>query len=688
MFNFKISSIQRRLGLLLSVCLLVMTTTINAQTPPMYTDLHDFGGQTLNWINGKIGQDGNAPQSGVTIDSNGNMFGVTTIGGPNASLTGLNNYDYYGYPGYGLIYEITNTGVYRDIHDFGHTTIHPGGSLGPDGTSPSAQVVLDSEGNLYGSATQGGLYPNGDTRWGGAGAGVVWELTRSGTYKVLHDFGGTVTHPGGSPGLDGDKPTSIALDGSGNLFGITQYGGATVYKEGVFWEITHSGNYLVLHDFGTTFRSPSGATLSDGQSPSSLFVDQAGNAYGTTHYGGSNFVSDDTGFEQSAGTVWEYSAGGVYNVLHNFGGMIPNSSGGSKQDGAFPDNGIAFDSAGNLYGTTEQGGPLEAGVGNNGMVWEITKAGAYADLHDFGGTVVSASGLLGPDGSQPFAGVTIDSSGNLYGTTQYGGLGENGMVWEITAGGVFEDLHDFGAGPATNSQGSAGLDGLLPITQVTIDRFGDLFGTTTEGGQLFPQLATYDLGGIVWRIGSNLSYVAVGPSSVAAGTSSTGTVFLKASAPASGLVVKLSSSNPKVTVPVSVKVPSGAMSATFPIGTSGVTSATSAVITAKQGVAYSSSLKVVTVSLNGMEFFPSTVEGGSSTFGVVYLKAPAPVGGVTVSLSSGSSYVHVPATVFVGAGSSDVVFLATTNKVKTSTKSLVSATLAGVKLTSSLTLTP
>jgi hypothetical protein len=101
-----------------------------------------------------------------------------------------------------------------------------------------------------------------------------------------------------------------------------------------------------------------------------------------------------------------------------------------------------------MYGVATGGGPNGASVGGDGLVWEITNGGVYKDLHDFGGSVSNANGKSGPDGAAPNAGVTFDSAGNLYGTTNAGGpnniasvgiTGGGGMVWEITTAGIYKD---------------------------------------------------------------------------------------------------------------------------------------------------------------------------------------------------------------------------------------------------------
>jgi hypothetical protein len=197
------------------------------------------------------------------------------------------------------------------------------------------------------------------------------------------------------------------------------------------------GPYIDLHDFGGVAINANGASGPDGSYPNcSVTFDSAGNMYGTTADGGANSLGRGVG----GGTVWEITTSGAYKDLHDFGGTVTNADGASGPDGYYSHADIIFDSAGNMYGTTTQGGPDAVPSESNygGTVWEINAAGTYKDLHDFGGTVTNADGKSGPDGNEPTAGETFDGAGNLCGTASQGGpngavgAGGDGMVWEIT----------------------------------------------------------------------------------------------------------------------------------------------------------------------------------------------------------------------------------------------------------------
>jgi len=273
-----------------------------------------------------------------------------------------------------------------------------------DGANPKASLIWDAAGNLYGTTANGGVYR----------AGTVFEMTPRAeggwTEKVLHNFG---SNGDGHSGVDGRYPqVSLIWDAAGNLYGTTQWGGThddngTCYQLGcgtVFELTPRQGagwTEKVLHNFGSGM---------DGVHPwASLIWDAAGNLYGTTSEGG-------THGPHGPGTVFELSpqsgGGWTEKVVHNFDG----------DDGGDPFAGLIFDAAGNLYGTTEAGGDYYAGT-----VFELTPngSGGWTEkvLHNFGS---------GMDGADPNASLIWDAAGNLYGTTTQGGTHGGGTVYEIT----------------------------------------------------------------------------------------------------------------------------------------------------------------------------------------------------------------------------------------------------------------
>jgi uncharacterized repeat protein (TIGR03803 family) len=356
--------------------------------------------------------DGQDPQAGLIFDNAGNLYGTTFAGGAY---------------GWGTVFEITSAGEEKLLYTFG-------GKF-PEGAHPNASLVFDKAGNLYGTTWLGGAN----------NSGTVFELTPAGVETVLYSFGG-------QPG-DGYAPFSgLVFDKKGNLYGTTYYGGA--YGLGTVYEITSAGTYKVLYSFGshrfdgahpwfaglvlgkagklygttyaggahgggTVFQITSagrekvlysfGGYLGDGADPyAGLVFDKTGNLYGTTLLGGTN----------NAGTVFEFTSAGTEKVLYRFGSQ--------SVDGNEPTAGVVIDNAGNLYGTTSQGGVYgyAGGGGGYGTVFEITTQGSEKVLYEFG----AQSG----DGNYPIAGLVLDGQGNLYGTNKAGGAYGFGTVFEVT----------------------------------------------------------------------------------------------------------------------------------------------------------------------------------------------------------------------------------------------------------------
>jgi uncharacterized repeat protein (TIGR03803 family) len=316
----------------------------------------------------KAGGDGQAPWSGVIFDSAGNLYGTTSAGGAN---------------GAGTVFELmppappssqwTEKILYSFLND------------GVDGQKPLASVVFDSTGNLYGTTFDGGT----------SGYGTVFELSPVGDGWVE-----TLLHTFPFSG-DGQNPRgSLILDSSGNVYGMTLFGGG---GSGIVFELSPSSGgewtEAVLHNF---------ANGSDGGYPTGgLIFDSLGNLYGITEIGGAT----------DAGTVFELSpsSGGSWSetILYTFGSKA--------SDGSNPFGNLVFDSAGNLYGTA-----FDGGTDGSGTVFELKPFDGHwyeKTLYNFG----SSAG----DGNSPAAGVVLDSAGNLYGTCSYGGAHNVGTVFEI-----------------------------------------------------------------------------------------------------------------------------------------------------------------------------------------------------------------------------------------------------------------
>lgn len=264
---------------------------------------------------------------------------------------------------------------------------------------------------------------------------VAARPARAQTETVLYNFTG---------GADGfHAQSSLIFDRAGNLYGTTALGGScpgwNQYGCGVVFEISPNGTggwaQTVLH----TFAAPP-----DGANPlfSPVIFDQAGNLYGTTQWGGASNMG--TVFELTpVGTSW------TATILYSF-------TGGA--DGGHPAGGLIADRAGNFYGTAQTGGV------NCGTVFKLTSAGAMTVLYSFG----SQTG----DGLCPFAGLVSGKKGTLYGTTAYGGANGGGTVFRVTPTGA-ETVYNFG---------SQSGDGLNPYAGLVLDKKGNFYGTTVNGG--------------------------------------------------------------------------------------------------------------------------------------------------------------------------------------------------------------
>ena len=315
----------------------------------------------------------------------------------------------------GVAFKLDASNSYAEtvLHNF--TLSYP-----DDGAAPAAGLVMDSSGNLYGTTQVGGSYGNG----------VVFKLDASNSYAVLHNF------TGGFQNDDGREPLAgLVMDSSGNLFGTTASGGS--YGNGVVFKPDASNSYAVLHTF------TGGA---DGSTPfAGLVMDSSGNLCGTTRGGGS----------RDSGVVFKLDASNSYaeTVLYNF-------TGGA--DGSSPYAGLVMDSSGNLYGTTSAGGPF-----NYGVVFKLDASSNYAEtvLHNFTG---------GADGGIPFAGLVMNSSGNLYGTTYLGGSYGDGVVFKLDASNSYAEtvLHSF----------TGGADGSIPYAGLVMDFSGNMYGMAHGGG--------------------------------------------------------------------------------------------------------------------------------------------------------------------------------------------------------------
>ena len=376
------------------------------------------------------------------------------------------------------------------------------GAYPTDGIFPQGGLLFDSAGNIYGTTNGGGEYCQSE-----GGCGTIYELSPAAdgewTETILYNF----CSAGYPTCADGSVPNAgLIMDGQGNLYGTTHSGGTELY--GVVFRLSPPTNgnaqwaYAVLWRFARV----------DGANPGygKLNMDSSGSIYGTTQSGGKH------GF----GTVFQLSprSDGTYSLstLHSFSG----------RDGAYPAYGVAIDEAGNLYGTTVNGGLYNANCHPGcGVVYEVTSLNGtwqYTVLYQFNGV----------DGQNPFSPISLDPTGELYGTFEVGG---GGSCFFGTCGGVFKLVPESGSagnrgkkytfyfddnqgggnpqsgvvvGPGNTLYGSLGFggnsvyelnyenetvlytfcslpncaDGSIPALGDIVARQGSVYGSTSEGG--------------------------------------------------------------------------------------------------------------------------------------------------------------------------------------------------------------
>jgi uncharacterized repeat protein (TIGR03803 family) len=364
---------------------------------PTYIVLHSFDNA-----------DGATPYAGLIRDTAGNLYGTTTYGGATSTCSPPS--------GCGVVFKLSPTGTETVLHTF---------TGGADGGYPSAGLIQDAAGNLYGTTGGGGATSTCNAPYG---CGVVFKLSPTGAETVLHSF----------DGADGAGPVAgLVRDAAGNLYGTTVSGGAS--GNGVVFKLSPTGAETVLHSF----------TGADGANPyASLVRDTTGNLYGTTYDGGAH----------GGGVVFKLSPTGTETVLHSF-------TGGA--DGSLPYAGLLREAAGNLYGTTAFGG-TESGAcagGGCGVVFKLSPCDSGYDFSVF------YTFLGGADGGLPSAGLIQDAVGNLYGTTGTVAPGYN-VVFKLSPTGTETVLHTF----------TGGAEGDVPYAGLIQDEAGNLYGTTRFGG--------------------------------------------------------------------------------------------------------------------------------------------------------------------------------------------------------------
>jgi uncharacterized repeat protein (TIGR03803 family) len=274
------------------------------------------GTEKILYTFGAYSGDGTNPVGALVMDSAGNLYGTTASGGSNGSG---NSYA-------GTVWELMPSGgtwTEKILYSFCQE------SKCTDGAAPAAGLVRDSNGNLYGTTSFGGI-TNSNCN---TSCGVVFKIDPSGNETVLYSFAG---------GADGAEPEAdLFRDSNGNLYGTTVNGGANGL--GTVFEVSSSGSEQVLHSFA--------GAPGDGAYPvAGVTRDSQGNLYGTTTIGGT----------YNDGTVFELNAAGTETMLYSF---VPRKAG---EESAYPAGDLLMVN-GNLFGTTE-----EFGFSGDGTVFEMT----------------------------------------------------------------------------------------------------------------------------------------------------------------------------------------------------------------------------------------------------------------------------------------------------------------------------
>ena len=314
----------------------------------------------------------------------------------------------------------------------------------PDGSTPSAGLIQGTDGNLYGTAEDGGAPRDG---------GTIFQVTPSGTFKTLYTFCGKVTCP------DGRFPaTGLIQTSDGSLFGTTVIGGIATCDApagcGTVFTVTPSGALTTLHSFD----------LTDGYSPAALIQGADGNFYGTTSGGGNNQSCVNVYEKHGCGTIFKITPSGTLTTLYNFCGQ-----GFPCPDGAIPFAGLIQGTDRSFYGTTGYGGAADSGT-----VFKVTAGGTLTTLYSF----CLQKGC--PDGEVPTAELLQATDGDFYGTTFYGGTRHNnGTIFKVTPSGALTTLYTFCTTYPSCPDGS-GPD--APLIQATD---GNFYGTAFSGGDKY-----------------------------------------------------------------------------------------------------------------------------------------------------------------------------------------------------------
>ncbi len=409
---------QRQLwamGAMLALVLVLAAMTTQQAQAQTFSVIHNFTG----------GLEGATPMAGLTTDTAGNLYGTANYGGNTGGNCGSR--------GCGSVYRLANRNgswVITPLYNF---------SGGNDGSNPeAANVVVGSAGSLYSTTYYGG---NGCSD---GGCGTVFNLQppASACKTAICSWNETIIH-NFSGGSDGAGPVgAVTFDTSGNLYGATSFG--SFRNGGAIYQLDPSGGWtedILYHPYGYP---GSGVTLSN-----------AGDLYGSTFDGGSRLGGNNQG------SVYKLTPSGSQWI----GVDIYDFTNGD--DGGYPQAGVIFDGAGNLYGATTSGG-----TGHGGTVYEMSPSGdswIFTTLYSFPNPNTGQF-VVGPVGN-----LVIGNDGSLYGTTLVDGANGLGAVFKLThssGGWSYTSLHDF----------TGGSDGSYPYSNLVFDANGTIYGTASGGG--------------------------------------------------------------------------------------------------------------------------------------------------------------------------------------------------------------
>ena len=316
-------------------------TAFKVTTSGTFTLLHSFNGGA---------SDGAYPTGGLTLGSDGNFYGTTQMGGSGSE---------------GVAFKMTTTGTVTVLHTF---------NAGTDGAFPWGPPILASDGNFYGTASDGAK-----------NNGLVYKITSTGTYTTIYSFDQTHgTYPIASPtqGTDGFLYVPVAEGG-------TSFCGTIV-------KLSTAGVLNNTYDF---------PCASGGSFPIGPLVQASnGNFYSTTQNGGSN----------NEGTIYQVTTGLAVTILHNFGATFG--------DGLFPSAGMALGTDGNYYASTAEGGSFD-----DGTLFNTSTSGTYNELFSFN----NSANLMQ---MSPLSPPVEYTTGLLYGVTEFGGTTNQGTVYSLNNG--------------------------------------------------------------------------------------------------------------------------------------------------------------------------------------------------------------------------------------------------------------